>query len=172
MAIRILTLVAWLPLIAPLTLSANDDRYQIGAGDSISISVFNEPELSVRAQVAQSGLIRFPLLGDIRALDKSPRKLAEELEAALLDGYLVNPAVTVTIETYRPIYIKGAVKDAGRHEFLFDLNVEQAIAISGGLTDRASKDSWLILREGKEIKARGDTMVMPGDVISIGESVF
>ncbi|ALT00417.1 sugar ABC transporter substrate-binding protein [Lacimicrobium alkaliphilum] len=144
----------------------------MGPGDTLAITVFDEPELAVRAKIAQSGLIQFPLVGQIMVLDKTPGQIADEIEAALLDGYLVNPGVTVTIEAYRPIFIKGAVNRSGRHEFLFDLDVEQAIAIAGGLTDRASRSKWFIVREGEKIPASAKTQVMPGDVIIVEESIF
>lgn len=151
---------------------ANDDRYQIGAGDTLAIRVFDEPELAIRAMVPQSGRIQFPLIGQILVLDKTPGQIADEVTKALLDGYLVKPEVTVTIETYRPIFIKGAVNRSGRHDFLFDLDVEQAIAIAGGLTDRASGDKWFIVRDGEKIKVTAKTAVIPGDVIIVEESIF
>ncbi|MDF2179796.1 polysaccharide export protein [Aliiglaciecola sp. CAU 1673] len=165
---------ALIALLLPMVcyVHANEDQYRIDAGDSIAIVVFNEPELSIKAKIAQSGQIRFPLLGDINVLDKTPDELAHEIEAALVDGYLVNPDVSVTIEAYRPIFVKGAVKKAGSHPFVFELNVEQAIAMAGGLTDRASKSDWHIIRKGEKIKANKSTTLMPGDVITIGESLF
>ncbi|WP_088328878.1 polysaccharide biosynthesis/export family protein [Lacimicrobium sp. SS2-24] len=157
--------VTWLAI-------ANDDRYQIGAGDTLAISVFDEPELAVRTKVPQSGYIQFPLIGQVAVLNKTPGAIATEVEHALLDGYLVHPEVTVTIEAYRPIFIKGAVNRSGRHEFLFDLDVEQAIAIAGGLTDRASRKAWFIVRDSEKIPATASTPVMPGDVIIVEESIF
>lgn len=156
----------------PLSSMANDDRYQIGAGDTLAISVFDESELTVRAMVPQSGSLQFPLIGQLKVLNKTPRQIADEVEAALLDGYLVNPEVTVTVATYRPIFIKGAVNRSGRHEFLFDLDVEQAIAIAGGLTDRASRSKWFIVRDGKKIAVSAKTPVKPADVIIVEESIF
>lgn len=163
---------AALLLVVVACAQGNEDQYRIDAGDSIAIAVFNEPELSVKAKIAQSGQIRFPLLGDINVLGKTPEELAQEIENALLDGYLVNPDVSVSIETYRPIFVKGAVKKAGSHPFQFELTVEQAIAMAGGLTDRASKSDWYIMRKGDRIKASKQTTLMPGDVITIGESLF
>ncbi|GGD54199.1 polysaccharide biosynthesis/export family protein [Lacimicrobium alkaliphilum] len=159
-------------LIVSFASMANDDRYQIGAGDTLSIRVFEEPELAIRAMVPESGRIQFPLIGQILVLNNTPGEVADQVTKALLDGYLVKPEVTVTIESYRPIFIKGAVNRSGRHEFLFDLDVEQAIAIAGGLTDRASGEKWFIVRDAEKIKVTAKTPVMPGDVIIVEESIF
>ncbi|MDN4502887.1 polysaccharide biosynthesis/export family protein [Alteromonadaceae bacterium BrNp21-10] len=171
MAIRILSLL--LLLISNLV-SANDDQFMIGVGDTIVIDVYNEKDLFVRTKVSQSGMVRMPLIGSIQVINKTARQLGEELEVALLDGYLVHPSVTVSIEQFRQIYIKGAVKSAGAYDFVFDLTVAQAIAIAGGLKDRASASAWFIIRgPAKErIKATAESKILPGDTLTIDESIF
>lgn len=150
------------------------ESFIIGTGDVISIDVYNERDLTVNAKVGQSGILRIPLLGDIKVTGKTPAELGKELEEAYFDGYLVNPSVSVIIESYRPFYIRGAVYKAGAYEFEYDLTVDQAIAIAGGLKDRASKSDWYIIREPKKerIKVSKDSAVFPGDIIEIEESLF
>lgn len=158
----------------PGTVQANEDEIVIGAGDQILIDVYNERDLLVRAKVGKSGILRIPLIGDINVIGKSPKQLADELEAAYLDGYLVSPSVSVIIEKFRPFYVRGAVRRAGAFTFEFGMTVEQAIAVAGGLKDRASDKKWFILRgTGKErIKANKETKVLPGDILTIEESIF
>ena len=154
--------------------SAEDTEFVIGGGDSLLIEVYNERDLTVRARVPKSGQLRIPLLGDVTVAGKTATQLARELEALYFDGYLVNPSVSVLIEKFRPFFIRGAVKSSGSYDYEYDLTVDKAIAIAGGLKDRASNSEWYIIR-GKDkarIKVEKETKVYPGDIIEIEESLF
>lgn len=148
--------------------------FVIDAGDTISISVYNEPDLNVRVKVEKLGQVKMPLIGNIYVRGKTTQQLAEEIEQAYFDGYLVNPSVAIYVEKYRPIYIRGAVVNSGAYDFEFDLTVDQAIASAGGLKDRASKKNWYIIRgvDKQRLPAEKSTLVFPGDIIEIKESLF
>lgn len=178
MAIRIL-----IRLLISLTLlcsycthgqGAMAGEYAIGVGDTIVISVYNEKDLFVRNQVDVTGVVKIPLIGGINVIDKSPSVLEREIEAALFDGYLVDPDVTVSVERYRPFYVKGAVKLPGSYEFRLNLTVEQAIAIGGGLRDRASKSAWYVVNgtDKQKRKVTKADLIKPGDTLHIEESIF
>ncbi len=154
--------------------NANDDQFQIGAGDSISITVYGEPDLNLQAKIGASGVLRVALIGDIQVIGKTPKQLSKELEDAFEDGYLVQPSVSVVIDSFRPFYIRGSVNRPGSYKFEFDMTVDQAIAIAGGLTERASKNDWLIFRgeQKQRIEASKETRVFPGDIIQIEKSFF
>jgi protein involved in polysaccharide export with SLBB domain len=164
---------AFLNLYSSLLIAA-DEQFMIGVGDRILVTVYNEPDLTVRARIDKSGVVNFPLLGNLSVSNKTPKQLASELEQNLLDGYLVKPLVSVLIEEYRPFYIRGEVRSPGVYPFSLELTVDQAIAIAGGLKDRASRSGWHIIRgEGKtKLEVDKDTKVLPGDVITIKASLF
>lgn len=161
-------------LFSVLAHAQDSESFIIGTGDVIVIEVYNERDLNVKAKVGQSGKLRIPLIGDWLVVGKTPTQLGRELEDAYFDGYLVNPSVSVVIESYRPIYIRGAVQKAGAYKFEYDLTIDQAIAIAGGLKDRASKKDWFVIRgpEKARIKVSKDSKVLPGDIIEIEESLF
>jgi len=174
-ASQFLTLI--LSLLALLWSSgvfAVNDEFDIGSGDIIAIKVYNEPDLSVKANVGQSGILKMPLIGEIVVAGKTSKELSEELEMAYFDGYLVNPSVSVVIESYRPFFIRGAVSKSGAYKFEYDLTVDQAIAIAGGLKDRASKKGWYVIRgvEKSRIKVTKESRIFPGDILEIEESLF
>jgi protein involved in polysaccharide export with SLBB domain len=114
------------------------------------------------------------LIGRVNVIGKTSRELADELEHAYLDGYLVAPNVSVVIETFRPFFIKGAVKAVGAYDFQFNLSVDEAIAVAGGLTERASKHAWFIIRgqDKQKIKVSPEHSIHPGDIVIIEESLF
>ena len=153
---------------------ADNNEFDIGPGDVIAIKVYNEPDLSVKASVGQSGILKMPLIGDVVVVGKTSKALSEELEKAYFDGYLVDPSVSVVIESYRPFFIRGAVGKSGAYKFEYDLTVDQAIAIAGGLKDRASKKNWYVIRgvEKTRIKVTKESRIFPGDILEIEESLF
>lgn len=146
----------------------------INMGDTIAVSVYNEPDLNIKSLVDSSGVVQFPLIGTINVLGLTPSALATEISQRYNDGYLVDPVVHVSIEKYKPFYIHGEVKSPGVYDFAQALSVEQAIAIAGGLTERASSSAWFIARGGENepIEVQKDTAVVPGDIITIKSSFF
>jgi polysaccharide export outer membrane protein len=153
---------------------ADEHQFLIGVGDQLAIEVYNEPDLAVRVRVDSTGLINFPLLGSVAVLGSTPKQLAKSLENRYLDGYLVSPLVSVLVEEYRPFYIRGEVRSPGVYDFSLGMTLDRAIAVAGGLKDRASRSGWLIIRgmDKIEMRAEKDTKILPGDVITIKASLF
>jgi protein involved in polysaccharide export with SLBB domain len=153
---------------------AESSSLQISIGDSLAITVYNEADLTLKVRVDNSGVVNFPLIGQVPVLKLTPKQLAKNLEERYDDGYLVAPSVTVSIERYRPFYIHGEVKAPGVYEFDQTLTVEQAIAIAGGLSERASSSKWFIARpsEKTSLPVNKESPVLPGDIITINSSFF
>jgi polysaccharide export outer membrane protein len=66
----------------------------------------------------------FPLIGRVKAGGSTLRSIAEDVTARLKDGFLVNPQVTVEVDTYRSqiVYVTGQVRQPG------------AVALTGTMT--------------------------------------
>lgn len=153
---------------------AND--YKLGSGDEIKIVVYNEPDLTTQVKIDKSGMISFPFLEDIKVLGLSTKALEAQIKQGLLGDYLIDPQVSVSIVTHRPFFIHGQVKRPGGYPYQEDLTLDKAIAIAGGLAERASKSDWKITRivEGNTvtIEANVATVVNPDDIIKIEQSFF
>ena len=152
-------------------------NYRIAAGDTVSIKVFGETDLSPRVKIDESGEIDFPLLGMLTVAGLTTRQLAEKILQALKGPYLVDPKVSVSISSYRPFYIDGQVRSPGSYSFEPGLTVRKAVALAGGLADHASTRKIFRLPEGgqdevKRIRVGFDDAVMPGDTITVEESFF
>ncbi len=153
------------------------DRYRIDSGDGISITVYGEPDLSIKDErVKGNGKISYPLLGEIEVRGRTASELQRTITRMLADGYLKKPNVTVSIDTFRLFYIKGEVRNPGGFNYVDGLTVEKAVALAGGYTERASKRNITVVREGdpdqRVRQATPGTSIRPGDVITIGESFF
>ena len=151
-------------------------NYRLGAGDTIGINVYDEKELSVgKARLSDAGTISVPMLGEIKVSGMT----VSELELRVVEGlkqYLINPRVTVSIEQYRDVFVNGLVYKPGGFPYQPGLTVRKAVAIAGGFKDRASQNYVAIIHEWNEtrkpIKADLNTLVMPGDIITVEESFF
>ena len=84
--------------------------------------------------------------------------------------------MAVEIEVYRPFFVLGEVTYPGQYPYVPNMTVENAIAIAGGFTPRASKNSVTVRR-----MAQGDPIshdrplqypLRPGDTVTVSERWF
>ena len=96
--------------------STKGDEYVIGAGDSLSMFVYRNPDLSEPGvAVRPDGRISTPLIDDITAAGKTPTQLAHEIEDRL-KKYIQDPTVTVIVRSFvgpsdRQIKVIGEATD-------------------------------------------------------------
>ncbi len=151
------------------------EPYRIGAGDLISIFVYDEPDLSIeQMRVGSEGSVSFPLIGDVSINGLSAKEIEKRLQTLLLDGYLKNPKVSVAILEFRLFFISGQVKRPGGYPYVQGLSVRKAIALAGGMTVRGSnkKINKILEQTGEEVKVDINSKVAPGDTLFIGETFF
>ena len=132
--------------------AAND--YVIGADDTLHISVWKEPDLSVTLPVRPDGKISMPLLDDIPAAGMTP-VLLKELITARLKKYIADPRVTVVVTAMnsRRIFVTGEVTHTGPIPLLPHMTMLQALA-QAGFTQFANLKAIYVLRteNGKQVK--------------------
>jgi protein involved in polysaccharide export with SLBB domain len=154
----------------------DDINYRLSTDDEISVTVFNEPDMSIeKIKVATNGTISIPLLGQVNVKGLTVVEVEQKLSTLLVNGYLKKPDVTISISEYRPFYINGEVKQPGSYPYRRDLTIEKAVALAGGFTARASKSSISLLSENDQRvlnKVLLSAAVKPGDVITVSESFF
>ncbi|MFL9815197.1 polysaccharide export protein [Stutzerimonas sp. VN223-3] len=164
-------------LLLAFSVGANAAQYQLGSGDVISVSVHGEPDLSFEEiRLTDAGTFTFPFIGEVDADGKTSGEVRNLLVEKLKDGYLIDPRVSVSVVSYREFYIAGEVKLPGGYPYQPGLTLDRAIALAGGLTERASTKRMTIVRgsEGSraEEEATMNTRVRPGDTINIDEGFF
>lgn len=164
-------------LFSTLALSASEENnYKLDAGDEIRILVYDEPDLTVETTINDDGKINFPLIGIISVKGKTGPQVQKLIHKGLLGDYLLNPSVQVDIITYRPFYIHGEVNKPGAYPYKPGLNIDQAIALAGGLTERASVSKIYVKKSQKKTKKAKKVKltysVSPGDIITIEQSFF
>ena len=130
--------------------------YVIGAGDSLTIRVWKNPELSVAVPVRPDGKISVPLLDDVQAEGLTALELKEVLTRDLSE-YVTNPDVTVVVEQInKAVYVLGEVGRKGPILLSRDLRVTDAISAAGGFGTFADKKRVKVIRrsENGEVEYR------------------
>jgi polysaccharide biosynthesis/export protein len=157
---------------AAATGAAYDAPYRLDAGDKLRVVVFGQEGLTNTYAIDAAGAITLPLIGSVPARGKTPAGLASEISARLRNGYIREPSVAVEVETYRPFFILGEVAAPGQYPYVPNMSVESAVAIAGGFSPRARRDSvTLTHNSGRAIVPLG-TPIKPGDTVFVGERWF
>ncbi|MBP9614795.1 MAG: polysaccharide export protein [Thiopseudomonas sp.] len=151
--------------------------YRLSSGDIIRINVFGEPDLSFEeTRLTDAGTFSYPFVGEVKAQGKTAVELAQILTEALRGDYLVDPRVSISVLEYREFYISGEVKQPGGYKYQPGLNLRRAIALAGGLTERASTNRITVVRDQstdrKPERIALDSPVLPGDTINIDQGFF
>ncbi len=158
--------------------------YKIGPLDVLDVSVFKVSDLSKTVQVADSGTINLPLVGEIQATGKTAQDLERDLTKQLGAKYLQSPQVTVFVKEYNSqrVTLEGAVKKPGVYPIKGRNSLLQFLATAEGL-DANSDSNVLVFRttNGKRTAAKFDVgeirsgnvqdpVIQSGDVIVAGSS--
>jgi len=151
--------------------------YRLGAGDVVNIRVFGEDDLSKeKIRLTDAGTVPYPVLGELRVLGMTVGDLERLITEGLKGRYLVNPRVSVQIDEYRPFYVNGMVDKPGGYPYQPGLTVRKAASLAGGFKERASSSKMYVIREGDKtqtpVKVDLNTLIGPGDILTIEESFF
>jgi polysaccharide export outer membrane protein len=150
------------------------DDYIIGSGDSLSIFVYRNPDLSEGGvAVRPDGRISTPLIEDIMAAGKTPTQLAREIEERLTK-YIQDPNVTVIVRGFigppdRQVRVIGEATDPIAIPYRDHMTLLDVMIATKGLTKYAAGNRAVIVRidrDGKQqtIKVRLSDLIKDGDI--------
>ena len=163
------------PMPAPMPV-AYDTAYRLDAGDKLRVVVYGQEGLTNTYAIDAGGSITMPLIGSVPARGRTPAGLAAEITAKLRNGYIRDPSVAVEIESYRPFFILGEVAAPGQYPYVPNMSVESAVAIAGGFSPRARRDSVTLTHTDSSGSMRVvvplGTALSPGDTVLVGERWF
>ena len=154
----------------------HDAAYRLDAGDKLRVVVYGQDGLTNTYAIDAGGSITMPLIGAVPARGRTPAGLAAEISAKLRSGYIRDPSVAVEIESYRPFFILGEVAAPGQYPYVPNMSVESAVAIAGGFSPRARRDSVTLTHTDGSGSSRYvvplGTALGPGDTVLVGERWF
>lgn len=173
-------------VIPPPDPNGNRQAYRIGVLDTLSIRVFQEPDLTFETiQVDAAGSINFPLVGQIDAAGMSPIELSQRLQMRLGERYIRSPQVVVGVveSAAQRVTVEGNVVQPGVFEISGSSTLLESIARAQGLTRVAVVDEIVVLRvvDGQRMGAVFDLQairegrvqdpeILGGDKIVVGFS--
>lgn len=168
-----------------------DWNYLIGPGDTVSVFVWRNPEISGSFPVRPDGKMTMNLVEDLPAAGKTPTHLARDIEKAL-SKYIQDPIVTVIVAGgvgpySQQIRVIGQAAKPQALNYREHMSLIDVMIAVGGITDFAAGNKAYILRtvDGKQerLGVRLDDLVnggdisanvemRPGDVLVVPESWF
>jgi protein involved in polysaccharide export with SLBB domain len=182
---------ACLTSLAGSVYAQDANNYKISPNDLLDFRVFQEDDLDAHVRVAGDGSAIFPLIGSANLAGKTVAEATALLRQRYLNGYLVNPQISLIVQNYakRTFTVLGQVQRPGSYELVGDqaVNLLEAIGMAGGYTRIADPGRITIRRKesgqdqmfrvnakraDKDGVGANNFAVKPGDVITIGESIF
>ena len=123
-----------------------DDKGPLAIGDCLSFRIVEDGDRIQKIRIPSGGVNHLPYLGEMKLVGLTPRQACEKIKAALEKGHYFKKATPLIAVEYLPpqgyFTVRGEVKRHGRYDIgMFEhLNVEEAIARSGGFTEEADRD--------------------------------
>lgn len=158
--------------------------YKVQPGDTLTVSVWKEPDLSGDVIVHPDGTFSVPLIGAIQASNRTIEDIQRDA-IENLSKFIPEPVVTIGLKASvgKQIYVLGQVNAPGVFTISKPTDVMQALSLAQGMTPFASANKIRILRrkgdqqeaidfrygdveKGKNLKQNillqdGDTVVVP-----------
>lgn len=137
----------------------------LGAGDSIRVTVFQNPDLTTETRVSERGTITFPLIGEVELAGLTPARAEARIAEHLVRGkFLVRPQVSVNLVQVRSrqVSVLGQVARPGRYA-LDDTSssLTDILALAGGVAPGGDDNVTVTMkRDGKTVKVDIDVPMM------------
>jgi polysaccharide export outer membrane protein len=159
-------------------------QYQLAAGDTVRITVFQNPDLSFEARLNENGVISYPLLGAVALGGKTVTQAEKQIADALRTGNFVKqPQVNILVTQVRGhvVSVLGQVGKPGRYPLEnAEVHLSELLAEAGGI---ASGGSDIVVvagtRDGKPYRVEIDAPAIFGTahvtqdvVLQNGDSVW
>jgi polysaccharide export outer membrane protein len=170
----------------PAVASANAAaEYRLGAGDTVRISVYQSPDLTLEARIGEAGLVSYPLLGNVKiggiTISAAEKLIADGLKSG---NFVKSPQVSILVTQVRgnQVSVLGQVNRPGRYAIeTTDLRLSDLLALAGGIAVTGADTVILVGTRGgqpirKEIELASifrtaaredDILVLNGDVVYV-----
>lgn len=133
--------------LAPASAQTQVTDYLVGPQDVLTITSYDQTDLSGRFTVEADGTFTFPLIGRFKAGSLTLRNVEEGLKQRLRDdGFFKNPQITVAVEQYRSqkIFVVGEVRAPGSYPLSGNMTLVEALARAGSTLATASGEVVIV----------------------------
>jgi len=121
--------------------------YIVGAQDVLTITCYDQADLSGKFTVETDGTFSYPLIGRVKVGGLTLRQVESEVKTRLVgDGYFRNPQITVSVDTYKSqkVFVVGEVRTPGTYALSGDMNLVEALARAGSTLPTASGEAIVV----------------------------
>jgi polysaccharide export outer membrane protein len=159
-------------------------RETLGEGDSIRITVFQNPDLTTETRISERGTITFPLVGEISLAGLAPVDAEARIAEKLIKGkFVLKPQVSLNVIRVRSrqVSVLGQVARPGRYP-LDDTssNLTDILALAGGVSPTGDDNvTVMVTRNSKTAKLEINvpSMYRTGDLsrnlqLENGDTIF
>lgn len=149
-------------LFSPIVNADDKVDYLLGAGDSIRVNVFQNPELTVETRVSESGTITYPLIGEVKIGGSTIQDAEQKIARALVNGgFVQQPQVNIVLLLVRgnQVAVLGMINRPGRYPLeTFNTHLSEMLATAGGVAATAGNGLALLtgIRDGQAYKYEVD----------------
>jgi polysaccharide export outer membrane protein len=121
--------------------------YVVGPQDVLTITSYDQADLSGRFSVEADGTFTYPMIGRFTAGGLTLRQVEDGLKKRLKDeGFFRNPQITVSVELYKSqkVFIVGEVRAPGTYPLSGNMNLVEAIARAGSTLASAGAEVVIV----------------------------
>jgi polysaccharide export outer membrane protein len=122
-------------------------EYLAGAGDTLTITVWENPDLTQEVIVRPDGKISFPLINEITVENRTLPQIKEEITKRLAE-YIKTPNVNISLKQVggNKVMVLGEVRSPGMYKLEQRKTVLEAIALAGGFGRDAVETSVIVVQ--------------------------
>jgi polysaccharide export outer membrane protein len=136
-------------------------EYRLGAGDVVRITVYQNPDLTLETRVSETGVVSYPLLGNIRigglGVSAAEKLIADGLRSG---NFVKQPQVSLTVLQVKgnQASVLGQVNRPGRYPIeTADMRMTDLLANAGGVATTGGDQLVLSgMRNGKPFRLEID----------------
>ena len=164
--------------------------YVLGAGDSIRVTVFQSPDLTLETRIPETGVVSYPLLGAMRlgglSVSAAEKKLADGLRTG---NFVKQPQVSILVLQVRgnQVSVLGQVNRPGRFPLeISNTRLSDVLALAGGVAVTGNDIVTVVgMRNGQTFRRQidlpavfatanqaDDIVMQNGDVVYVDRMAF
>lgn len=143
-------LITIIVVLAGLSAAGQAEEYEIGPGDVLQISYWQQPELDQMATVRDDGKITLAVIGETQAAGLTAARLEQLIVERIsrVNKSISQVVITVTEYRSRNIFVGGHVAHSGLLYFETIPDLWEVIKLAGGPTEEADISEVVVLRSG------------------------
>jgi polysaccharide export outer membrane protein len=136
----------------------------LGPGDVVKVSVYGSPDMTTEARVSDSGIITFPLVGQVSVGGMAPADAEKKIARALEQGgFVKKPQVNLLVTSIQSqqVSVLGQVNRPGRYPLEAKRTLTDLLAAAGGISPEGGDIVSLIRkRKGNTTREEIDVVQM------------